>query len=126
MISTIAMVAVGGACGAVARYAVNIGAVQVLGHGFPWGTLIVNVLGSFLMGVVVSKFAMADHIPQEFKTLCVTGFLGAFTTFSTFSLDFITLWERGDMVHAFGYMVGSVLLSVGALFTAFLVMRGLS
>ena len=125
MISTIVMVGLGGAVGAMARYGVNHGAVQVFGHGFPWGTMIVNVMGSFLMGVMIAKFASMDHVSHEMKTLLTTGFLGAFTTFSTFSLDFVTLWERGEMVHALGYMLVSVVMSIAALIFALWLMRGM-
>lgn len=123
MIGTIGAIAFGGATGAIARWGVNTASVHLFGHGFPWGTMIVNILGSFLMGVVIVKFAHMDHVPQELKTFIVTGFLGAFTTFSTFSLDFATLWERGDMLPAFAYMAASVILSIGALFLAFWIMR---
>ncbi len=126
MISTIAMVGAGGAIGAVARYGVNVGSVHLIGHGFPWGTVIVNVIGSFLMGVLIAKFAMMDNISNDMKTMLTTGVLGAFTTFSTFSLDFVTLWERGEMVSAFGYLTGSVVLSILALFLALWVMRGMA
>jgi len=124
VVSTIAVVAFGGALGAIARYGVNIGATQIFGHGFPWGTLIVNILGSFLMGVVIAKFASMDNVSQELKTLYVTGFLGAFTTFSTFSLDFVSLWERGEMIQAVSYMLVSVIASIMALFIALWVMKG--
>lgn len=123
MISTIGVVALGGALGAAARYGVNIGSVQLFGHGFPWATLIVNILGSFLMGVVIAKFAQADHVSHEMKTFVVTGFLGAFTTFSTFSLDAVTMWERGDLLLAFLYISASVIVSIGALFVALWIMK---
>ena len=126
MISTIVMVGVGGALGAIARYGVNQGTVHMLGHGFPWATVIVNVAGSFLMGVFIAKFAAMEHISQEIKVLSTTGFLGAFTTFSTFSLDFVTLWERGEMFQAFGYMFVSVLASILALGFALWLMRGMA
>ncbi len=126
MISTIAVIAFGGALGAVARHSVNVGAVQIFGHGFPWGTMIVNVLGSFLMGLAIAKFATMDHVSQELKTLYITGFLGAFTTFSTFSLDFVVMWERGEMMQALAYMLVSVVASILALFIALWVMRGLA
>ena len=123
---TITVIAIGGALGAVARYGANIGSSHIFGHGFPWGTLIVNILGSFLMGLVIAKFASMDNVSQELKTLCVTGFLGAFTTFSTFSLDFVTLWERGEMLQAVSYMLASVIISILALFMALFIMRGMS
>ncbi len=125
MISTIVVVGLGGAIGAIARYGVNHGATQVFGHGFPWGTMIVNIVGSFLMGVMIAKFASMDHVSHEMKSLLTTGFLGAFTTFSTFSLDFVTLWERGEMIQALGYMTVSVIFSIGALVFALWLMRGI-
>ncbi len=124
MFSTIAMVALGGAFGAVSRYGVNVGATHFFGHGFPWGTVIVNVVGSFLMGIVIAKFAQADHLSPEMKSMIVTGFLGAFTTFSTFSLDFVTLWQRGEIIPAMLYMLGSVIISILALGAAMYIMRG--
>ncbi len=124
MISTIVMVGVGGALGAVARFGVNHGAVHIFGHGFPWATMIVNIIGSFLMGIMIAKFSTMDHVSNEVKSLITTGFLGAFTTFSTFSLDFVTLWERGEMIQAFGYMLISVIASISALMFALWLMRG--
>lgn len=118
------MVALGGAAGAVARYGVNVGTVQVFGHGFPYSTMIVNVLGSFLMGILIAKFATAEHVSQGTKTLCITGFLGAFTTFSTFSLDIVTLWHRGEMLTALVYMAASIILSIAALGFALWLMKG--
>lgn len=124
MISTIAVIATGGALGAVMRYLVSSGTVQFWGSEFPYGTLIVNVIGSFLMGLCIAKFAQMQSISEEIKLFLTTGFLGAFTTFSTFSLDFITLWERGDSLHAVGYMLSSVILSIAALALALFLMRG--
>ncbi len=118
------MVGVGGALGAMARFGVNHGSVQLFGHGFPWATMIVNILGSFLMGIMIAKFSTMDHVSNEMRSLIITGFLGAFTTFSTFSLDFITMWERGEMIQAFGYMLISVIASITALMFALWLMRG--
>tara|TARA_B100001989_G_scaffold253250_1_gene239245 strand:+ start:1577 stop:1960 length:384 start_codon:yes stop_codon:yes gene_type:complete len=126
MIATIGVIALGGALGALARHGVNILAVQVLGHGFPWGTLCVNIIGSFLMGMIVVKFSHMAQVSQEIRMLCMTGFLGAFTTFSTFSLDFITMYERGDLMQASAYLLASVVLSILALFLGLFAMRGLS
>ena len=126
MITTIAVIALGGALGALARYGVAIGTAHTIGVGFPWSTIIVNVMGSFLMGILIAKFATMEPVPQEIRHLCMTGFLGAFTTFSTFSLDFVTLWERGDMLQAFSYMAASVMLSILALFLALWIMRGMA
>lgn len=118
------MIATGGAFGAVARYGVGVATVKVFGHGFPWGTMIVNVLGSFLMGVLIAKLAQIDGVSQDVRHLCATGFLGAFTTFSTFSLDIVTLWERGEMLHAALYMALSVILGIAALFFALWLVKG--
>ncbi len=122
-IITIGFVALGGAIGAVARYGVNISATHLFGHGFPWGTLIVNILGSFLMGVAIVKLSQMQISP-ELRTMMITGFLGAFTTFSTFSLDTITLWERGDVMQSFLYIMASVMISITALFVALWLLKG--
>ena len=120
------MIALGGAAGAVARYGVGLWSVVMLGHGFPYGTMVINIWGSFVMGLIIAKFSQMDHVSQEMRSLIATGFLGAFTTFSTFSLDFVTMWERGDSVHAFLYVAASVVLSIFALFLGLWLMRGFS
>jgi CrcB protein len=109
-------IAAGGALGALMRHAVNTGMAHWLGMNFPWGTLVVNVLGSFAMGILISVFAHFWQPPQEIKLLLITGFLGAFTTFSTFSLDFSVLYEGGRLEDAFIYMAASVIVSIAALF----------
>jgi CrcB protein len=126
MISTIGVVALGGALGATTRYGVGVSAVHYLGHGYPWGTLIVNIVGSLFMGIMIGKFAQIEHISPEFKALLTTGFLGAFTTFSTFSFDFVTLWERGAMLQALCYMLGSVVFSILALALGLWIMRSVA
>ena len=125
MISTIVAIGTGGALGAIMRHGVNVGAAQIFGHGFPVGTLVVNVLGSFLMGVLIVLFAHSLQSSQEVKLFVTTGFLGAFTTFSTFSLDFVTLFERGDIALAGGYVAASVVLSILALFAGMLLIRSM-
>lgn len=109
----ILQVALGGALGASARYVTGIAAVRLLGKGFPWGTLTVNILGSFLMGVLV--VALLHLSANRFAPLLMTGLLGGFTTFSAFSLDAVTLYERGQFGAAAGYVAASVLLSIAAL-----------
>lgn len=123
MFSTIAAIASGGAIGALARHGVNVTSAQLWGTDFPWGTLIVNILGSFIMGLLIVKFAHMDSVSQETRAFFTTGFLGAFTTFSTFSLDFATLWQRDETLIAMGYMLASVILSILALFAGLAVMR---
>lgn len=123
MISTIAAIGTGGALGAIMRHGVNVGAVQIFGHGFPAGTLIVNVLGSFIMGVLIALFAHNYSPSQEVKLFLTTGMLGAFTTFSAFSLDVVTLFERGDVALAGGYAAASVILSILGLFAGLILVR---
>ena len=119
------LVAAGGALGAVARYGAGIGVARILGIEFPYGTLLVNIFGSFLMGVLVGL--LAQHMPawqNEARLFVAVGVLGGFTTFSAFSLDTIVLIERGALVPAGLYVLGSVALSVGALYLGLLITRG--
>ena len=108
-------IAAGGAIGAVARY---VAAAQIghwLGTGFPWGILLVNIAGSFLMGVLVETMTLAWSPPPELRALLAVGVLGAFTTFSTFALDVVTVLERGQVLLAALYISASVALAVLAL-----------
>jgi fluoride exporter len=116
-------VAVGGAIGSVARYLVAIGCGRLFGPNFPWGTLIVNVTGSFLIGLMVGLFASKWDLPQSIRILLTVGVCGGYTTFSTFSLDAFYLIERGSWPSSLAYMLGSVVLSVGALALAFRLAR---
>lgn len=116
-------VALGGALGAGGRYLVNRLAMHVLGAGFPWGTLAVNVMGSFAMGVVV--VLLAHRGAAHLVPLLATGVLGGFTTFSAFSLDAVLLWERGESLLSLGYVFASVLLSIAALVAGLLLARSL-
>lgn len=122
MISLFA-IAAGGAIGALLRHFVNTGAVHMWGTGFPWGILICNVLGSFLMGVLISWLAHVYEPPQAMKAFLAVGLLGAFTTFSTFSLDTIVLIERGAILHAGVYIVTSVVISIAALWGGMQIIR---
>ena len=109
-------VAGGGALGAVARYLVYIAAGRLLGPDFPYGTLIVNIAGSLVMGALVEIMALVWSTSSEMRLFLIVGFLGAFTTFSTFSLDFALLYERGRFFLCAVYVAASVVGSVGALF----------
>lgn len=100
--------------GASARYLTGIAAARHLGKGFPWGTLTVNIAGSFLMGVLVVTLLHLSG--SRFAPLLMTGMLGGFTTFSAFSLDAVTLYERGQLALAATYIFASVGLSIAALF----------
>jgi CrcB protein len=108
-------VAAGGALGSVARYLVGVGSGKLFGVEFPWGTLIINIAGSFLIGVFVELFALKWDLPQSARVFLTVGICGGFTTFSTFSLDSYVLLEHGDLWPAAGYVVASVVLSIGAL-----------
>lgn len=110
-------VAAGGALGAMARYGAVVAVGRWTGFGFPWGTVAVNLAGSLLLGLLIGALAHGFSLNQEARGLIVVGFLGAFTTFSTFSLDAVTLMERGSWWPAFGYVAGSVLAGL-ALFLA--------
>jgi fluoride exporter len=118
-------VAAGGAIGSVARYLVGTWSGKMFGINFPWGTLIINVTGSFLIGLFVGLFATKWDLPQAVRIFLIVGICGGYTTFSTFSLDSFYLMERGEAVAAGAYMIGSVVLSLGALITAMLVVRAL-
>lgn len=115
---TILAIALGGALGSVLRYGVNIGAFRLFGEGFPWGTLFVNVVGSFAIGLLTGLFTMYWQPSNDMKLFLVTGFLGGFTTFSAFSLDFANLWHTGNITAAFIYVTASVALPIAALFFA--------
>lgn len=100
------LIAVAGALGAMARYAlVNL----VGGRNFPWGTMTVNILGSLLMGVAYIIIVEKSLISPDMKPLFMTGFLGAFTTFSAFSLETWELIDRGEVLQALTYAAGSVI-----------------
>jgi CrcB protein len=122
MFSTLAHVAIGGAIGAMARYLTGISLTRLIGHGFPFGTLTVNIVGSFLMGVLV--VVLAETSQTRLAPLLMTGLLGGFTTFSAFSLDAITLFERGQVGIAAAYVAGSGILSLAALVLGLWITRG--
>ncbi len=123
MTFTLLQVALGGALGAVSRYLTGLAAIRLTGADFPWGTLIVNVVGCFLMGIVVEVLAQTGT--NRYAPLLMTGFLGGFTTFSAFSLDAVTLYDGGDAGLAAGYVLASVILSLLALMAGLWVARGI-
>lgn len=119
------IVALGGAVGASLRHLTGLAALRLMGPGFPWGTLVVNVVGSFAMGVFIELLARRLEASTELRLLIATGLLGGFTTFSAFSLDAVVLWERGEAVSAVGYIAASVILAIGALFAGLSLTRSL-
>lgn len=123
---TIALVAAGGALGSVCRYLVGVGAGRFLGLAFPWGTMIVNVLGSLTMGIFAGLLALVLDGSTPLRLFVAVGFLGGFTTLSSFSLDTVMLWERGAHIAAGGYAMGTVVLSVIALSVGLMIVRGIA
>ena len=111
MMNPVFQVALGGALGASARHGVNLGAARLLGPGFPWATLGVNVAGSFLIGLLVAALGR----DSAWAPFLLTGLLGGFTTFSAFSLDAVALLQKGQGGAAAAYVLASVLLSLAAL-----------
>ena len=109
------LAATGGAIGAGARYLVNVACAQCLAPGFPWATAIVNVAGSFLMGLVIAGVVPLLGGSAPWRTFLATGILGGFTTFSAFSLDAFELYEREQHLALGLYVAASVVLSIGAL-----------
>ena len=105
------LVFLGGGLGAMARHGVNRLGLAMLGPGFPWWTLAVNVTGSFLIGLLAGLFG-ALETEHRARLFLITGFLGGFTTFSAFSLEALTLWERGAGLQSGLYILGSVCLSL--------------
>ena len=123
MIKMLLFIAAGGALGAVGRYLTMLGVGAVVGVGYPYGTLVVNILGSFVLGALVETLALSWSPSEEVRALLVVGMLGAFTTFSTFSLDVILQLERGNLSSAAVYILSSVTFSVLGLFAGLRLMR---
>ena len=120
------LVAAGGAVGAVARYLTGMAAVRSLGAAWPYGTLAVNVVGGFAMGLLVSALALRGGADQErWRLLLGVGVLGGFTTFSAFSLEVAMMIERREWASAFTYSTLSVVASVAALFAGMMLARRL-
>lgn len=110
------LVAIGGAIGASLRHLANLLSLRLVGPNFPWGTMAINIAGSFAMGVFIEVLARRFNASNELRLLVATGILGGFTTFSAFSLDFAVLWERGAALPALGYAIVSVVGSILAIF----------
>ena len=117
------LVMMGGALGAVARYGLGFGMAQWLGLGFPYGTLLINLSGAFFLGYLVAP-ATVQGWPAGVRLLLGTGFCGGFTTFSTFSVEVLTLWQRGQGGLAALYLILSLVGGVLAAALGFMVGRG--
>ena len=122
----LALVALGGAIGAALRHLAGMAAIRLLGTGFPWGTFLVNIVGSLAMGILIAVLARRSGTPSEIRLFLATGMLGGFTTFSAFSMDVALLWERGEVVATLGYVAGSVIISILALFAGLWLVRSIA
>lgn len=109
------LVAAGGGLGASLRYLTGIAALRWFGPNFPWGTLVVNVVGSFLMGMVAELIIRRLGVGTDLRLFLMTGLLGGYTTFSAFSLDAVLLFERGALSAALGYVLLNVIGAIVAL-----------
>jgi fluoride exporter len=116
VMTNILLAALGGAIGSVLRYLVGVFSVRWFGPSFPWGTLAVNVVGSFIIGLSVEMIARRFNASMELRVFIVTGILGGFTTWSSFSLDTMVLFERGAIAAAAAYVIGSLVVSFAAVF----------
>ena len=123
MLITILQVALGGAIGAALRFLTGVGILRLIGPGFPVAVMGVNVFGSFMMGLFV-VFATQRGVTQ-LNPFVMAGLLGGFTTFSAFSLEAVSLFERGAMGQALAYVVMSVVLSIGGLMLGLMIARGI-
>lgn len=125
-LSQFLVVMLGGAFGALARFLLSTKVAEKMGNAFPYGTLSVNVIGSFLMGllaiILVEKLALDPLV----KLGVFVGFLGAFTTFSTFSMDTLSLFEQGNHLRALSNMFVSVVLSISAVWLGVIMGKALS
>jgi CrcB protein len=119
------IVFLGGGIGAALRHGVNTLVPRIMATDFPFHTLLINIVGSVLMGLIAEFFALKSHLPASMRLFLTTGLLGGFTTFSAFSLETALLYERGEIGYAALYAVGSVVLAVGGLFLGLAVIRSL-
>ena len=117
------IVFLGGGVGAALRHGINLGVARMLGTAFPYGTLLINITGSFIMGLVAAYFAFKGDASQHWRLFLTTGILGGYTTFSAFSLDVALLYERGEFGLAALYVIASVALSIVGLFAGLALVR---
>jgi CrcB protein len=124
MMGILFAVGVGGGVGALARYFIAA-AVQPAGATFNWGIFVVNITGGFLMGLIVEASALKLNLSPELRAFLTVGILGGYTTFSTFSLDSALLLQKGQYAVAAAYIIGSVALSIMALFAGLWIVRAI-
>jgi fluoride exporter len=122
-LAVVLAIAAGGGLGAVARHFVNTGVGLLLGTEFPWGILVINISGSFLIGALTETFALAWDTDQVTRAFLTTGICGGYTTFSTFSLDSVMLAGRGQIAAMASYIFASLFLSIVALYGGLYLIR---
>jgi CrcB protein len=120
------LVFVGGGLGATLRHLVNITCARCIGTAFPYGTFIINITGSTVMGLVAGYLAFKGEASQPWRLFVMTGILGGYTTFSAFSLDTALLYERSEIGLALFYVLGSVIFSIAGLFAGLALVRHLT
>ena len=120
------LVFVGGGIGASLRHFVNVTCARCIGIDFPWGTFIINITGSIVMGLIAGYLAFKGQASQPWRLFLMTGILGGYTTFSAFSLDSAVLYERGEIGQALFYVLGSVVFSILGLFAGMALVRHLT
>ena len=117
------LVFIGGGLGSTLRYAMSVASARAFGTSFPWGTFLINITGSTVMGLIAGYLAFKGEASQPWRIFIMTGVLGGYTTFSAFSLDAALLYERGEVGLALAYVLGSVLLAVAGLFAGLAFVR---
>jgi CrcB protein len=122
------LVFLGAGLGGTLRHGINLTCARTFGLDFPWATLIINITGSVIMGLIAGHFAFKSTAAgtQHWRLFLTTGVLGGYTTFSTFSLDAVLLWERGATLAAGAYVITSVVLSLVGLFGGLALVKALT
>ncbi len=120
------LVFIGGGLGATLRHAINVGCARACGTHFPYGTFVINITGSLVMGLIAGYLAFKGEAAQPWRLFIMTGVLGGYTTFSAFSLDAVLLYERGEFDLAAFYVLGSVAIAIGGLIAGLALMRHFS
>jgi fluoride exporter len=125
-VNVVIWVAAGGALGSVSRYGFNHAITRLLGESFPWGILLINVLGSLLIGMVGAYWMVRSPGADVARLFLTTGFLGGFTTFSAFAFDVLKLVQSNQNASAAIYLVASVVLSIVAVFVGFAAVKAIA
>ncbi len=120
------LVFIGGGIGSSLRHTINVLCARCIGTAFPYGTFIINITGSIVMGLIAGYLAFKGEASQPWRLLLMTGVLGGYTTFSAFSLDAVLLYERGEIALALFYVLGSVAFSIAGLFAGLALVRHLT